>query len=59
MQDFGRGGVWQSKVNGLLAFVCVGCVALGAWLVVWQTAFGENPIANTMAAELTAQYQNY
>ena len=54
MRDFGRSSVWQSKINGLLALLCVGCVALGAWLIIWHTAFGVNPIENALAAQLSA-----
>lgn len=54
MRDFGRSSVWQSKVNGFLSLVCVGCVALGARFIIWQVAFGVNPIANAMAAQMTA-----
>lgn len=49
----------RSNINGFIALVCVGCVALSAWLIIWQSAFGENPVANAMAAQLSAEKQSY
>ena len=51
--------ILKSNVNGLLALLCVGTFALGAWLIVWHAAFGENPIANAMWAQMSADNQNY
>ncbi len=49
----------NSNVNGFLALMFVGVFALGAGLLIWHAAFGENPIANAMTSELVSQYQNY
>jgi len=46
--------ILRSNVNGFLALVFVGSITLGAWLVIWHSAFGENPIANAMAAHITS-----
>ena len=51
--------IWKSNVNGFLSLVCVGCVALGAWLVILHVAFGADPIANAMAAQMSANSQGY
>lgn len=41
-----RESVWKSKVNTLLSFLFVGSFTLGALLIVWHVAFGNNPFAD-------------
>jgi hypothetical protein len=47
-----RDSIWRSGVNSFLAIALIGTCLLGATLIIWQTAFSENPIANAMATEL-------
>ncbi len=46
-------GTLNAKVNGILALLFVGTFTLGAWLIVWHAAFGQNPVADVIAAEIT------
>ena len=43
-----RDGIWHSKVNCLLGILLIGSFVLGAGLIVWHAAFGENPLANAL-----------
>ncbi len=47
--------IWQSRVNSVIALLFVGSCALGALFLVWHVAYGENPLANAIAAEVQAQ----
>ena len=52
-----RDDIWHSKVDSIIGILFVGSFALGAVLIIWQAAFNENPLANAMAAEMTAETQ--
>lgn|GEM_PF-3254649 len=43
-----KADIFRSWVNPFLSLMFVGSFALGAFLVVYDVAFGENPIANAM-----------
>jgi len=45
----------RSNINGFLALLFVGTFSLGASLIIWHAAFGENPIADVMASQITSQ----
>ncbi len=44
--------IFQSWINPVISLLFVGSFALGAFLIVYKVAFGENPIANAMAAAM-------
>ena len=48
----GNATILGSWVNPVISLLFVGSFALGAGLIIWHTAFGENPIANVMAAQI-------
>ncbi|HVY72501.1 MAG TPA: hypothetical protein VG984_00390 [Candidatus Paceibacterota bacterium] len=41
--------IFRSWINPAISLLFVGSFALGAGLLIWHAAFGENPIANAMA----------
>jgi hypothetical protein len=51
--------IFKSKVSGFLSLIFVGTFALGAGLIIWHAAFGENPLANAMASQLSEYPQSY
>ena len=44
--------IFQAWVNPVISLLFVGAFALGAFLIVYKVAFGENPIANAMASAI-------
>lgn len=44
--------IFRSWVNPVISLLFVGSFSLGAFLIVYHVAFGENPIANTLAAAI-------
>ncbi len=45
-----HGSIWDSQVNLFLSLFFVGSFTLGAGLILWHVAFGNNPIANAMSS---------
>ncbi len=44
--------VFRSWVNPLISLIFVGSFALGAFLIIYDTAFGKNPVAEALAATI-------
>jgi hypothetical protein len=44
--------IFRSWVNPFISLLFVGSFALGAFLIVYNVAFGKNPIADTFAAAI-------
>jgi hypothetical protein len=44
--------IFKSWINPLISLMFVGSFSLGAFLIVYKVAFGENPVANAMAAAI-------
>lgn len=44
--------VFQSWISPALSLMFVGSFALGAGLIIWNVAFGQNPLANAMATAI-------
>lgn len=42
--------IFRSWVNPFLSLLFVGSFSVGAFLIIYDVAFGENPVANAMAA---------
>lgn len=49
MPTTGQANALHANINSFIALLFVGSFSLAMWLVVWQVAFGENPIANAFA----------
>lgn len=47
--------IFRSWVNPFLSILFVGSFALGAFLIVYDTAFGQNPVANAFASVVTQE----
>jgi hypothetical protein len=47
--------IFKAKVNGALALIFIASFTLGISLVVWNAAFGQNPVANAMAAYVVSE----
>jgi hypothetical protein len=57
MMTQGQATLLQSNVRSFLGLALVGSVALMFGLMIWQTAFGENPVANAMAKTIYGQQE--
>lgn len=44
--------IFRSWISPFLSLLFVGSFSLGAFLIVYQVAIGENPIANAMATTM-------
>lgn len=49
--------VFKSWVNPVISLLFVGSFALGAFLIIYKVAFGENPVANAMASAIERETQ--
>lgn len=47
-----------SNINSFLGMLLLSSVALGAGLLMWQTAFGTNPLARAFATMVMAEVSN-
>ena len=53
----GQAAFLHENVGSYLGLTLVAAVALFFGLMIWQTAFGQNPVANLMAQALASQEQ--
>jgi hypothetical protein len=44
--------LFRSWVNPIISLMFVGSFTFAACLLIWNVAFGENPVANAMAAAM-------
>jgi hypothetical protein len=49
--------IFKSWINPFISLMFVGSFSLGAFLIVYKVAFGENPIANAMATAIERDIQ--
>jgi len=51
----GQATILNSEIRSWVGLLLVGSVTLGFALILWQAAFDENPLANTIASVLYQQ----
>ncbi len=44
--------IFRAWINPVIGLAFVGAFTFGAGLILWNVAFGENPVANAMAAAI-------
>ncbi len=47
-----KASIFRAWVNPAISLVFVGVFSTGAFLIVWNVAFGENPVATAMASAI-------
>jgi hypothetical protein len=47
-----KASIFRAWINPGISLVFVSVFSLGAFLLVWNIAFGENPVANAMASAI-------
>lgn len=53
----GQATLLHQNIGSYLGLMLVGSVSLMFALMIWQTAFGQNPVANAMAQALYNEQQ--
>ncbi len=51
--------ILKAKVNSFIGIVFVGSFALWAGIIIWQTAFEENPLVNTFLSYAALEESNF
>ena len=49
-----QGEIFNARVNSWVGVFFIGSFALGASLIIWHTAYGENPLANALVPYVMA-----
>jgi len=53
----GQATLLQSQIRSYIALALIGSFSIAMALMIWQAAFGQNPIANAMAKTLYNEQQ--
>jgi hypothetical protein len=51
----GQATLLQSQIRSYIALALIGSFAAAMALMIWQAAFGQNPLANAMAKTLYSE----